>query len=90
MYASISLVLSEVPLMQSNPREPSDSSMTTKTTASGSGGMGSHKHGVSGKACMPPGLKQRLAHEENARQTKQTRKQRMHDSVRSLMKDRTD
>ncbi len=47
----------------------------------GRGGMGSHKHGVSGKSGMPRGLKQRLAREENKRQEKKSRRQRMYESI---------
>jgi len=51
----------------------------------GRGGMGSHKHGVSGKSGMPPGLKQQLAREENKRKDKKSRRQRMYDSIAALM-----
>ncbi len=56
----------------------------------GRGGMGSHKHGVSGRGGLPPGLKQRLAREQNQRskeraQTRKRRKQRMYETVRELM-----
>ena len=52
----------------------------------GRGGMGSHKHGSSGKTGMPPGLKQQLAREENKRKRKKKRRQTMYDSIRALMK----
>jgi len=47
--------------------------------------MGSHKHGVSGKSGMPPGLKQQLARDENKRKDKKSRRQRMYDSITALM-----
>jgi len=51
----------------------------------GRGGMGSHKHGVSGKSGMPPGLKQQVAREENKRRDKKSRRQRMYNSIAALM-----
>ncbi|MGH8651501.1 MAG: hypothetical protein ACREYE_04665 [Gammaproteobacteria bacterium] len=51
----------------------------------GRGGIGSHKHGVSGKSGMPPRLKQQLAREENERKGKKSRRQRMYDSIAALM-----
>ncbi|MGH8651509.1 MAG: hypothetical protein ACREYE_04705 [Gammaproteobacteria bacterium] len=51
----------------------------------GRGGMGTHKHGVSGKSGMPPRLKQQLAREENKRKDKKGRRQRMYDSIAALM-----
>ncbi len=56
----------------------------------GRGGMGSHKHGVSGRGGSPPGLKQRLAREQNQRQdeqqeTRKRRRQGMCNSIRELM-----
>ncbi len=56
----------------------------------GRGGMGSHKHGVSGRGGSPPGLKQRLAREQNQRQdeqqeTRKRRRQGMYNSIRELM-----
>ena len=56
----------------------------------GRGGMGSHKHGVSGRGGSPPGLKQRLAREQNQRskeraQMRKRRRQRMYETIRELM-----
>jgi len=59
----------------------------------GRGGMSSHKHGVSGRSGSPPGLKQRLAREQNQRskereEVRQRRRQRMYDTIRGLMERR--
>lgn len=54
----------------------------------GRGGMGCHKHGVSGHTRLPPGLKQRLAREENKRREKTSHWQRMYESVSELMRER--
>jgi hypothetical protein len=54
----------------------------------GRGGMGSHKHSVSGEPGLPPGLKQSLAREENKRREKISHRQRMYGSVPELMRDR--
>ena len=56
----------------------------------GRGGLGSHKHGVSGRGGAPPGMKQRLAREQNQRskeqaQTRKRRRQRMYETIRELM-----
>ena len=53
----------------------------------GRGGMGSHKHAISGTPGMPPGLKQRLAREANSKKKKKA-KTKMYSSVDELMKDR--
>ncbi len=60
----------------------------------GRGGMGSHKHGVSGRGGSPPGLKQRLAREQSQRQSERTearkrRRQRMYDTIRELIPERS-
>ncbi len=59
----------------------------------GRGGMGSHKHGVSGRGGAPPGLKQRLAREQNQRLserqgTRKRRRQRIDETIRELMRRR--
>lgn len=54
----------------------------------GRGGMGSHKHGVSGHAGLPPGLKQCLAREDNERREKTSHRPRMYESVLELMRER--
>lgn len=54
----------------------------------GRGGMGSHKHGVSGQSGLPPGLKQRLAREDNERRKKKKREQPMYASLQALMRQR--
>ncbi len=54
----------------------------------GRGGMSSHKHGISGHAGPPPGLKQSLAREENKRREKTSHRQRMYESVHELMRER--
>ena len=56
----------------------------------GRGGMGSHKHGASGRGGSPPGLKQRLAREQNKRlkereEARKRRRQRMYGTIRELM-----
>ncbi len=56
----------------------------------GRGGMGSHKHGVSGRGGPSPGLKQRLAREQNRRlkereEVRKRRRSQFYDTVRELM-----
>lgn len=53
----------------------------------GRGGMGSHKHAISGTLGMPPGLKQQLARDVNSKKKKKP-KQKMYGSVDEQMKDR--
>ena len=52
--------------------------------------MGSHKHGVSGRSGSPPGLKQRLAREQNRRseeweEARKRHRQPMYNTIRELM-----
>lgn len=54
----------------------------------GRGGMGSHKHGVSGESGMPSGLKQQLAREDNKRRIVKKGVGRFYDSIEALMKAR--
>jgi hypothetical protein len=56
----------------------------------GRGGMGSHKHGISGRGGSPPGLKQRLAREQIQRskeraETRKRHRQPMYNTIRELM-----
>ncbi len=54
----------------------------------GRGGMGSRKHGRSGRSGPPPGLKQYLARLENERHKQPKRKQELFASVLALLRAR--
>ena len=53
-------------------------------------GMGSHKHGISGRGGPPLGLKQRLAREQDRclkdrEEARKRRRSKMYDTIRELM-----
>ena len=60
------------------------------TRQQGRGSMGTHKHGTSGTAGMPPNLRQFLAlivnkQTENKKRARRVRQQAMYSTVRELM-----